>query len=488
MTLTNIDWTAIDWVSAGAYVLAAVLVIIMLFSLISAGTRGVIKATKGKKDQAPVVLAGIAALLASGMSIQAQWGFLEHNLGMNDDLTKSAFVGVFDIAAIAAALLSREARVRNPGKFGADALIVWAIAILLGWLGSTEATTTEGELARWAVPLVAALMWDRVIQRDVARVVSLDKARMATVSGRIAAAVGRAFRTVSRSIMRTLARLGLVQPDDDIAVIQHKRWHKKFISAAAAVTGAKRRLRTDPNDKKASTALANAEDKFAAVVATGQRKGAVATPDDLRKLLWDAHVVLNAADALDQADAESPWRTAGRLTDRTIDADVVDQPTEPVTDQPTEPTEPVDLAPTDRPDTLDRPTRSIAPAPTARPTNPAPVEPATDRPEAIEGEVIDRPVIRPTGRRTKEENESLVLQALAAILGDTDAELMPSQGTVARVATEIAQDEAEGEPVTPVSKSTVQAYCGRYGLTKDTVLDRELIKSLTTNQPAREHI
>lgn len=310
----DIDWSAVDWPSAGAWVLAAVVVLTVLYGLISSGTRALVKGAKGAKGNGPVILAGLVALLASGMSIQAQWGFLGHNLEIDDDLTKASFVGVFDLAAIAAALLSREARVRRPGTFGADALIVWAVALLLGWLGSTEATTTEGEAARWAVPLVAALMWDRVIQRDVARAVSLDRARMATVTGRITAAVVRVGRALGRSIMRTLARVGLVQPDQDIAQIQHARWRRRFITAASRAAAARRRHDAAPTDTKAGKRRDRADERFAAVVAAGQRLGAITSPEDLSRLLWDAQVVLNAADALVEADADSPWRTAGSTT------------------------------------------------------------------------------------------------------------------------------------------------------------------------------
>ena len=470
MTLPNIDW-----VSAGAYVLAAVLAIVMLVGLISAGARGLIKAAKGNKDNGPVILAGLVALLASAMSIQAQWGFLGHNLGIADEWTKAAFVGVFDLAAIAAALLSREARVRNPGTFGADALIVWAVALLLGWLGSTEATSFEGEAARWAVPLVAALMWDRVIQRDVARAVALDRARMATVTGRITATILRGTRAVGRSIMRTLARLGLVQPDHDIATIQQARWRRRFIAAASRAAAA-RRMTTDSH-RTVRRRRARADERFASVVASGQRLGAITGPADLERLLWEAQVVLNAADALDQADAESPWRTAGRPADRTIDQPETGRAIEPVTDRPAvaidhprptdtatdRPTEPVDQAPTDRPVDA-RSTRSIAPTPTARPTNsPAPVDQQTDR--AIEGELIDRPgTDRPTRRRSKEENERLIRNALVAILADADATEFPSHGQIAKIA--------------GVSKSTVAGYLGRVGLTGETTLTTNVINVL----------
>lgn len=459
----DINWSAIDWVSAGAYVLAAVLAIIVIGGIITSSARALTKTAKNARGHGPVILAALVALLASAMSIQAQWEFLGHNLGIEHAWAKAAFVGVFDLAAIAAALLSREARVKRPGTFGADALIVWAVALLLGWLGSTEATTFEGQAARWAVPLVAALMWDRVIQRDVARAVALDRARMATVTGRITTIIVRISRAVGRSVMRTLARLGLVQPDQDIATIQQARWRRRFITAASRASAARRQHETTTTVRTARR-RARTDERFASVVAAGQRLGAVTGPADLERLLWEAQVVLNAADALDQADAESPWRTAGRPNHEPID--LTSRPIDPepnATDRPDVIDRSIDRI---EPNTTDRPVastaRSIEPSSDRPTSNPEP----TDRPKAIEGELIDRPrpTDRPTRRRSKEENERLIRAALVEILADADATDFPSHGAIATAA--------------GVSKSTVSGYLGRVGLSGETTLTTAVIDGL----------
>lgn len=463
------DWKpALEWaethpqLAVAAIVVALAIVAITIYATRSAAriSGRVVRAGGRAAKKLDLVVVGIAgvALLATLASIEAMWKFLRDDLHITDEVVRACIVGVFDLAAVMGAVLSREARVKNPDKFGLDACIVWIVALLLGYFGATEAATAQGQVFRFAIPLIAAVMWDRLIQRDVARTVTLDKARMVTVTGRITATIGRVARAVGHSVMRTLARLGLVQPDEDIAQIQHKRWRKRFIDAAAKAAAAKRCNVAAPDDEKASKHRAKAEEKFAAVVAAGQRNGAVNSPADLKRLLWEARVVLHAADALDQTDAESPWRSTDRSNNRPVDTDrpdvidgeVIDQPTDRSTGSKAD-----RAAEQIEPNSTDRPAK-----PTDRPVNrptdsPTPVNRPTDRPDAI---------ARPTRRRSKEENEQLIRDALVVILADADTIEFPSHGAIAGVA--------------GVSKSTVAGYLGRVGLSGETQLTATTIDVL----------
>src|SRR5690606_11727399 len=133
-----------------------------------------------------------------------------------------AFVGVLDGAALAFAVLARRSRLKHPDKLALDSVMVWIIAAVSGTLSATEATGW-GSVARLVPPLLAALLADRLLHADVR---GMDRATVATVSGRAAAALGRAWD----SLMRVLARAGLVRPKDQtIRTITAERWGAKVI-------------------------------------------------------------------------------------------------------------------------------------------------------------------------------------------------------------------------------------------------------------------
>lgn len=502
----NIDWTAVlDWaethpqLAVTAVVLALAAVALTIYTARSATrTAGRFAKASGqaaKKLDLVVVGAAIVALAATAGSVQAMWDFLQHDLGISDTFMRATIVIVLDATGIISAIMAREDRINKPGTIGLNSVAVWVVALLLGFFGANEATTTDGQTLRFVIPLVAAWMWDRVIHRDVARKASIDKAKVSTITGRIFSAIAGTIRSIKDAIVRQGARWGLFHPaDEDTATIRRNRWRRQLINRAAAAADALRDIEatehlpaTDRKRTKATRAYAKTVPPFRASIVAGQQLGAITSPADLETILWESAVVIRAEDALLAAAGQSPWSTdrveqIDPPTDQTIDAEVIDQddrpttPTDrPVTDRPVvavdrprptdrrpdRPTEPVDPVPTDRPDT-DRSTRSIEPAPTARPTDtPAPVEPATDRPEAIEGEVIDRPT---GGRRSKEENENRIIDTITVFLGDAETAAFPSQGRISEIA--------------GVSKSTVADYCKRHGLNRDTEINRELIAAL----------
>jgi len=466
-----IAWATDNVVLAIATIISALFAAFLSWLIIARLVRRAVGAAKvtgraaARLDLAAVGAAGVG-LLASLASLEAMWEFLRHDLGITDTFVRAVIVVLFDLAAVVAALLSREARVRAPGHLGVDTLLVWAIAGLLGYFAASHAETPEGSVFRAAVPVLAGIMWDRVIARDVARSATLDKARLSTITGRIVAGILRAVSAVWRSIMRTLARLGLVQPDQDIAEIQHARWQRRFIkvaSMAKSAEGRYERLAAEtPRDEKELKRATGQRDRlyerFDRTVADGLRIGAVTTPEDLESALWKARVALNARDILDQAGSDSPWRIAGRSVDRPIDAEVIDgevivrpDPTDrpvdrsvtTVTDRPNEP-EPTG---TDRPD--DRPDD--------RPTDDTPIEPTDiiNRPNRPTGRDLDRPTDRADVNihiTVTTDRETQFIRTLAELVLEQGVTELPSQARLATAA--------------ELSKSTVGDIIRRWGIPK----------------------
>ena len=395
---------AIDWAGAGtvggwalAGVTAAVIVTAAIAGRLRRRRSPQSKTSRG--GRAPAALAALAALLASYMSIQAQWEFFDHSLEIHDPWQRAAGVAVLDLIGIAAALLAREIRTSRPGSFPVASLIVWAVALLLGYLGSTEAATGPGQVARWAFPLGAAIMWDQVIHRDVQAASGWDRARVATVTGRAVAGIVRAATTIVRSVTRTLARWGLLHPaDEDITTIRRNRWHRQLISRAATAADALREVEavadlpaTDKRRRRATAAYGRTVAPFRASIVAGQQLGVITDSGDLDQILWEAAVVIRAEDALTQATGRSPWspdQPTGTPTDRpaVIDGEVVDRPTDRSTglQRPTD--RPVEYRPTNHRPTNHRPTGHRPGRPEHRPTG--------HRPSTL----TDRPPNRPTDR------------------------------------------------------------------------------------------
>lgn len=121
--------------------------------------------------------------------------------------------------------------------------------------------------------------------------------------------------------------------------------------------------------------------------------------------------------------------------------------------------------PTDR--LTDRPKRSTEKSSPHRSTPPnRPTTLSTDRP--TDRQSNHRPTDRPrppVKRRSKEENEQIVIATLKKILGQNEQVPFPSQGELARIG--------------QISKSTVGGYLGREDISKEPLLTRDLIHQLT---------
>lgn len=373
------------------------------------------------------------AILATIANLEAMWRFLAVDLGITNTLTRSVLVVLFDAAGIVAAILARDARLRAPGRLGLDTLLMWAIAVLLGYFGAAHAETTQGSVGRFAVSILAAIMWDRVIQREVARIVPIGMARLSTVTGRAVDAVSRGLRAMRQAVVRQAARWGLIHPaDEDIATIRQQRWRRQLVSRAARAADARRALDavaalpvTDRRRRRAQRRYDRTVPPFRAAIVTGQQLGAIRDRGDLDSVLWDSAVVIRAEDALTSAVDRSPWTDRPEPADRSdrspIDGEVVDRAIGPIDHRITDrSTGSVDQEPIDQTD---------------RPAKPTPDRSHTRRP-----------------RRTKAENDRIIRAALIDLLrqADGDAIQMPSQREIA--------DKAG------VSQSTVSAWLNRTNL------------------------
>lgn len=448
--LTNIDWTAIDWGSAGAYVLAAVVALVILGSAIRNLTTRAAKTVKGR---GPIVLAIASAVLLTALSADSILRVLRDVMNLHD-WEAWGFFAVLDIALLASAMLAwkRRRMLADKGRTAipVDGIAVWIIAILEGVIGSWAEPSVQGTLIRFVAPLLAAWLYERAL--------ALEEAEIRGVSSESLSRVRAGIVGLLAQIKRTAARWGLITTSDQtIADVQWSRWARRVdrnVSRWERIDDQGKRAR---RERQIHTLIAGMSQR-GLLDQIDQRDRLVARSDNRRAIVAR---LIGRPEVID-----------GDATDRTIDAEVIDQDDRPDTpvdrpenDRPDvaiDHPRPTDTA-TDRPDT-DRSTRSIAPTPNTRPTNsPAPTDQPTDR--AIEGELIDRPgTDRPTRRRSKEENERLIRNALVAILADADATEFPSHGQIAKIA--------------GVSKSTVAGYLGRVGLTGETTLTTNVINVL----------
>lgn len=388
------------------------------------------------------------AILATIANLEAMWRFLAVDLGIANTLTRSVLVVLFDAAGIVAAILARDARLRAPGRLGLDTLLMWAIAVLMGYFGAAHAETTQGSVGRFAVAILAAIMWDRVIQREVARIVPIGMARLSTVTGRAVDAVARGLRAMRQAVMRQAARWGLIHPaDEDIATIRQQRWRRQLVSRAARAADARRALDavaalpvTDRRRRRAQRRYDRTVPPFRAAIVAGQQLGAIRDRGDLDSVLWDSAVVIRAEDALTSAVDRSPWIDRVESGRSPIDGKVADRKIE--NDRP--PHNRGRSYPIDRSSDQEPIGRSITSEP------PKPIDQPVDRDQPAKPTPDRSATRRP--RRTKAENDRIIRAALIDLLrqSDGDAIQMPSQREIAVKA--------------GVAQSTVSAWLNRTNL------------------------
>lgn len=438
-TGTVIAWATDNVALAITALITALTVLVLTYLVLSRLVRrttsaaGKIATKAARKLDVVVMMAALVAAAATIGSMQAMWEVLHKDLGITDQFMRSCVVIVLDGIGIMSAIMSREDRINRPGTIGLNSIAVWVVAVLLGAFGANEANSDSGAALRFVIPLGAAWMWDRVIHRDVTRAATLDKARVSTITGRAARAIGRAIRAAWGTILRIGAHAGIALPDDDVAQIQRRRWIRGFIRAAAAAAAARATLERTPDTddkatRKAIKARDRAYDRFNSTVTRGLEIGAVETKADIVDILRSASLALNATDILDQAQKQSAWKVGA------------DRPTPTVIDPPTDRPEPVDA---DRPI---EPTEIIdRPGPTGRE-----LDRPTDRIRSTEP--VDRPTVN-IQIVVSTDREQRLIRTLADLVLDQGVTRLPSQSRLA--------DAAE------LPKTTVGDIMRRWGLPKE---------------------
>ena len=485
---TVIAWAAENTALAVTALIAAIVLLVLTYIAVSRAAKNLARTARDTVKSLDLVVVGAAgvALAATAGSVQAMWHFLEHDLGIDDPFMRATIVSVLDATGIISAAMAREDRINKPGTIGLNSIAVWVVALLLGFFGANEATTPDGATLRFVVPLVAAWMWDRVIHRDVAREASINKAKVSTITGRTAAAIGRAFTAVGRSIMRTAARLGIALPDESIARIQHKRWTRRFIRRASRAAAARANLERaqsidDSKKLRAARQLRDRRyDAFNRIVTKGLEIGAVETPADVAAIMRSAALALNASDIIDQAEGESPWKlnrsadTGQASIDRPtdiVDAEVIDRPKPADRNRPTETLRPTDRETADR--TGDRSEPAIGrpadrPTPTGRPADAGRTDRELDRPtERIQPtEPADRPTVN-IQIAVATVNEQRLIRSIAELIVEHGLTRLPSQSELGRVA--------------EIPKTTVGDILRRWNLPRE--IDQDVAAAITAAVP-----
>jgi hypothetical protein len=152
------------------------------------------KVSRRNKIRWAVIAAAGSSMFASGWGM---WHFFEHKIGEKQLYMLIPMFGVFDLAGIACALSARANKLDH-GQRGWEGAGVWVFAVLSGFMSASDAGSWQAGAARFAIPLVAAAMFELLIK------------------GERADAVGEKSNGVlAKLIRRAKARLGLLRLDQD---------------------------------------------------------------------------------------------------------------------------------------------------------------------------------------------------------------------------------------------------------------------------------
>lgn len=151
------------------------------------------------------VLTVIAASIATGVSAQGMWQFIDRTLHLHWALQAAGFAFI-EVAVITSAVRAKRSMTERFSA-GIDGIAVWALTSLSAVLSAMEARSLPEALFRLAAPLVAAWLWER---------------GMAVERRRVSGLSGINWRLTPE---RILVRLGLAEARDRTAdeVDAHRR-------------------------------------------------------------------------------------------------------------------------------------------------------------------------------------------------------------------------------------------------------------------------
>jgi hypothetical protein len=151
--ITILGYHVVAW-QAAATLAAAVVGLVLLVKL-----KRLIRRLDANWDATPAVkAAAVVALMATGVSMDTNWGFFGTYLHVANPVLRSFLFADVECALFVMALQARENKLRD-GKQGVQGSLVWVlsgIAMLPAWI---EAGPLEGTVRALAGPFLAALLW-----------------------------------------------------------------------------------------------------------------------------------------------------------------------------------------------------------------------------------------------------------------------------------------------------------------------------------------
>jgi hypothetical protein len=154
------DWRNLFWL--GLLGIAAVSLLVVLgwglWKLINKTRARLASREKVEADEPVDPLTILVGLFAFAVAGEGMWNFFGHQLGLVDSPLRFAFL-VLELGALACARRVRR-NILNEKPAGIDWWIMWGITIVSGLMSASDATTPQGAIFRFIIPIFAAIMWE----------------------------------------------------------------------------------------------------------------------------------------------------------------------------------------------------------------------------------------------------------------------------------------------------------------------------------------
>ncbi|MFF4417127.1 hypothetical protein ACFYY8_31790 [Streptosporangium sp. NPDC001559] len=223
----------------------------------------------------------VAAAIATGVSAQGMWQFIDRIIDIHWMLQAAGFAFI-EVAVITSAVRARR-NMRENYSAGIDGIAVWALTGLSAVLSAMEAASLPEAVFRLAAPLVAAWLWERGM--------SIERRR----------ATGRKRINWRLTPERMLVRVGLAETQDRTAAEVDAQ--RRLTKVALAADEARRLRDSTASAGKQRRALARMQALYAAAHAhTGLGRN-----EELQRALAAEVASLGSAPALLNVKPASAW-------------------------------------------------------------------------------------------------------------------------------------------------------------------------------------
>lgn len=235
------------------------------------------------------------ALIATVAQSTGMWNFFGDKFHITNPLLRATLFAFIELAILVCALRARRHRIDH-GGINADGLAVWVLALVSGFLSSTDTDTWGARFGRLVVPLVAAWMFERAISVE-----RIDRTGVLT---------GINWRV---SPERVLVWLRLADPTSrDVADVARSHQLTRL---------AQQRFDLHRVPEKRAGRRRRAERRFLAMLRRADAELGLAV-DGSARVEFEAHLALRY-EALEQTTPaavadRSPWRSLGRNFRRNV--------------------------------------------------------------------------------------------------------------------------------------------------------------------------